>query len=68
MQLQFLTFVVQKFSPYDFVFEIKNFQVFFWGFGRPFGAVFVKPIQKWGISEKKENFHFFPVMAWGWLR
>ena len=34
----------------------------------PFWAIFVESIQKKGISEKNEKFHFFPVRVLGWLR
>ena len=40
----------------------------FGGHFGPFGDVFVEPIQKRGVSEKNEKFHFFPVWVWGWLR
>ena len=64
MRLQILTFVVQKILPYDFVSEIKNLKCFYHmrtisgGLGGHFGpflAVFVKPIQNMGISEKNKK-------------
>ena len=41
-----------------------------WGFGGhfgPFGVIFVEPIQKRGISEKNEKFHFSPLGFWDGL-
>ena len=40
----------------------------FGGHFGPLRGIFVEHIQKRGISEKNEKFHFFPVRVWGWLR
>ena len=68
--------MVQKFLPYHFMIEIKNFRCFghmriisrvFGGYFGPFLDLFVKETQKKGTFFKIEKSDFWPVILWRWL-